>query len=312
MDAGTIVFGADGSVPGIVKAAENAKAFLEARGRRNVRIAYYKGSDEEPFSIMSDMYLQGVDTFCILPLAIAEGRMTVKLMPQSLHLPDNSGSWTMIGSHDVAARFSTALGRDTRMAEAIVSKFGEPRPDVGILVLSRGSRLTQSRKTAEWYAGKLQDAGWNATAAFLHHGTTASEAARMLASAGCYRAVILPLVVASDTASAAEAIESVKIEKEVLEPVALWDAFLEILDSKVPEKWRSGRRLEDELGHYGVHLLDHRVGHLGDPAVGIHEGYIAILDGGLDDRFRHDVGIVVSVEIDCKLAHLEGDNTNSI
>jgi len=312
MDAGTIVFGADGSVPGIVKAAENAKAFLEARGRRNVRIAYYKGSDEEPFSIMSDMYSHGVDTFCILPLAIAEGRMTVKLMPKSLHLPDSSGSWTMIGSHDVATRFSTALGRDSRMAMAITARLGEPQPDVGVLVLSRGSELTQSRKTAEWYAGKLQDAGWRACAAFLHYGITASKAAGTLASAGCDRIVILPLMVASDSASAEEAIRSVKIEKKVLEPVALWDEFLEILDSKVPEKWRSGRRLEDELGHYGVHLLDHRVGHLGDPAVGIHEGYIAVLDGGLDDRFRHDVGIVVSVEIDCELAHLEVDNTNSI
>lgn len=304
MDAGTIVFGADRSIPGIVRAAESAKAFLEARGRRNVRIAYYKGSDEEPFSVMSDMYSHGVDTFCILPLAIAEGRMTVKLMPQSLHLPDNSGSWTMIGSHDVATRFSTALGRDTRMAEAIVSRLGEPQSGVGVLVLSRGSELTQSRKTAEWYAGKLRDAGWRATAAFLHHGMTASEAASMLASEGCERMVILPLMVASDTASAAEAMESVKNEKEILEPVALWDAFLEILDSKVPEKWRSGRRLEDELGHDGVDLLDHRVGHLDNPAVGVHEGDVALLDGGLDDRFRHNVGIVVSVEIDCELAHL--------
>ena len=312
MDAGTIVFGADRSVPGIVRAAESAKAFLEARGRRNVHIAYYKGSDEEPFSVMSSMYSRGVDTFCILPLAIAEGRMTVKLMPKSLHLPDNSGSWTMIGSHDVATRFSTALGRDSRMASAIISELGDPESGVGILVLSRGSELTQSRKTAEWYAGKLQDAGWKASAAFLHHGTPASEAAKMLASEGCGKIVILPLLVASDTASAIEAIDSVKIEKEVLEPVALWDAFLEILNSKVPEKWRSGRGLEDELGHDGVHLLDERIGHLGDLAVGVHESDVALLDGGLDDRFRYDVGVVVSVEIDCELAHLNGDNTNSI
>jgi sirohydrochlorin ferrochelatase len=312
MDAGTIVFGADGSVPGIVRAAESAKAFLEARGRRNVRIAYYKGSDEEPFSVMSGMYSNGVDTFCILPLAIAEGRMTVKLMPQSLHLPDNSGSWTMVGSHDVATRFSTALGRDSRMASAIAARLGEPMEDTGVLVLSRGSDLTQSRKTAEWYAGKLHDAGWKTAAAFLHHGITASEASQKLSSAGCRRIVVLPLMVASDTASAVEAVNSIRTEKEVLEPVALWDAFLEILDSKVPEKWRSSCGLEDELGHDGVHLLDHRIGHLGDLAVGIHEGDVTLLDCGLDHGFRYDVGVVVSVEIDCELAHLEGDNTNSI
>jgi len=312
MDAGTIVFGADRRVPGIVRAAESAKAFLEARGRRNVRIAYFKGSDEEPFSVMSGMYSRGVDTFCILPLAIAEGRMTVKLMPQSLHLPDNSGSWTMIGSHDVATRFSTALGRDSRMASAIAARLGEPMEDTGVLVLSRGSDLTQSRKTAEWYAGKLHDAGWKTAAAFLHHGITASEASQKLSSAGCRRIVVLPLMVASDTASAVEAVNSIRTEKEVLEPVALWDAFLEILDSKVPEKWRSSCGLEDELGHDGVHLLDHRIGHLGDLAVGIHEGDVTLLDGGLDHGFRYDVGVVVSVEIDCELAHLEGDNTNSI
>ncbi len=115
MKTGIIVLGQHSDSPGGRRVAERFAEHLESKGRKTVRVAYHSGSPGAE-EVMLSMNREGVDTFSIVPLSVSEGRKTVWLMPKGLRLPDNFGSWTMIGGKDVATRFATALGADPRMS----------------------------------------------------------------------------------------------------------------------------------------------------------------------------------------------------
>lgn len=240
MKAGTIVLAQHSRNPGEVRFAERCADYLRSRGRKNVRVAFHSGTPGSN-EVLEEMFVKdGVDTFCILPLAIAEGNQTVWNMPKGMGLPDNSGSWRMVGEHDVATRFATALGRSGYMAEAIVRRMGPPAPEEGILLLAYGSALSQSGKTAEYYAGALRAAGWKAACGYANHGCTAAEAAEELRGEGCTSIRVLPLCISVDGRSISNAIASLgktDVPATILEPISGYEEFLEILDSKVPEDW---------------------------------------------------------------------------
>ncbi len=217
-----------------VSFAERCAAYLRSKGRSNVRVAYH---DRDSCEILEDMFVtDGIDTFCILPITIAEGNQTIWNMPKRLGLPDNAGSWRMVGEHDVATRFSTALGRNPRMAEAILETLGTPSDDVGILILAHGSELSLSEKTAEYYAEVLRMNGWKAECGFARFGRAAAEASEALRDRGCGTIRILPLSITADGEHMRKAILSAG-PAEILEPISNLPVFFEILDSKVPEDW---------------------------------------------------------------------------
>ena len=142
----------------------------------------------------------------------------------------------MVGEHDVATRFATALGRDSRMAEAILEYLGVPSDDAGILLLAHGSELSMSGKTAEYYAEVIREAGWKAECGFARFGRTTSEAVASLREKGCKTIRILPLSITVEGRYTRDAIASAG-PAELLEPISGLPAFLEIIDSKVPEDW---------------------------------------------------------------------------
>ena len=234
MKTGVIVLGMHSRIPAEVSFAEQCAEYLRSRGRKNVRVAYH---DRDSCEVLESMFVSdGIDTFCILPITVAEGNQTVWNMPRRIGLPDNAGSWRMVGEHDIATRFSTALGRDPRMAEAILEMLGSPSDDSGILLLAHGSELSLSAKTAEYYAEALRLNGWKAECGFARFGRPSAEAAQSLRGQGCPKVRILPLSITVDGGYMQNAIESVG-EAELLEPVSRLPVFLEILDSKVPEDW---------------------------------------------------------------------------
>ena len=236
MKTGIIVLGMHSDIPSEVAVAERCASFLVSKGRKNVRVAFHRGSPSSADVIERMFTEEGVDTFCILPLTVAEGNQTVWNMPKRMGLPDNAGSWRMVGDHDVATRFSTALGRDPRMAKAIVEHLGKPSQNDGILLLAYGSELSMSAKTAEYYAEALRDGGWIAECAFARFGRTVAEAMESLRERGCGRIKVLPLSITADGKYMKNALTSAG-PAEVLCPVSGLPAFLEILDSKVPEDW---------------------------------------------------------------------------
>ena len=221
-------------IPAEVSFAERCASYLRSKGRKNVRVAYH---DRDSCQALEDMFVsEGIDTFCILPITVAEGNQTVWNMPKTLGLPDNAGSWRMVGKHDIATRFSTALGRDPRMAEAILDMLGTPSDDTGILLLAHGSELSMSAKTAEYYAEVLRMNGWRAECGFARFGKTAEEASQSLREQGCGRIRVLPLSITVSGRHMRAAVDSAG-HAELLEPISSLTAFLEILDSKVPEDW---------------------------------------------------------------------------
>ena len=234
MKTGVIVLGMHSCIPAEVSFAEQCAEYLRSRGRKNVRVAYH---DRDSCEVLESMFVSdGIDTFCILPITVAEGNQTVWNMPRRIGLPDNAGSWRMVGEHDIATRFSTALGRDPRMAEAILEMLGSPSDDSGILLLAHGSELSMSAKTAEYYAEALRLNGWKAECGFARFGRSSAEAAQSLRGQGCVRIRILPLSITVDGGYMQKAIESAGAA-ELLEPVSRLPVFLEILASKVPEDW---------------------------------------------------------------------------
>lgn len=191
---------------------------------------------------MENMFTsEGIDTFCILPLAIAEGNMTTWLMPRRLGLPDSSGSWRMMGKHDIATRFGTALGTSEVMADAILRNIGEPERGTGIIFLARGSKMSQSEKVAEYYSSKIKSAGWHSRAAFARFGpNNVPGVISVLKSEGCSNLMLVPLFISTTGASYARAmadLENAEIDFIETKPVSEYPEFMEIMDSKVPKSW---------------------------------------------------------------------------
>ena len=236
MKTGVIVLAMHSHIPAEVSFAERCADHLRSEGRKNVCVAYHFGEPDSCQTLESMFTDEGIDTFCILPLTVAEGNQTVWNMPKKLGLPDNAGSWRMVGEHDVATRFATALGRDSRMAEAILEYLGAPSDDAGILLLAHGSELSMSGKTAEFYAEVIREAGWKAECGFARFGRTTSEAVASLREKGCRTIRILPLSITVEGRYMRDAIASAG-PAELLEPISGLPAFLEIIDSKVPEDW---------------------------------------------------------------------------
>ena len=241
MKTGIIVLGKNSANEREREAVEKCCRYLADHEHRNVRSAFHLG---EPRSdkVLKKMFLEeGIDTFCILPMAIAEGNLTIWDMPKRLGLPDNSGSWTMIGNHDVAIRFSTAMGFSGYMANAMLARLGCPPPGTGAVVLAHGSRLSLSQKTAERYAAYLEDNGWKTACAFTETGSaTVTDAVDVLSSAGCKRIVVIPLFIGTDGKSYLRTVKELNdsgIEYTVTEPVSEYPEFLEVLESKVPDDW---------------------------------------------------------------------------
>ena len=220
--------------------ADRTVRYLESKGRSNVFSAFLYGDD--PYHVMSSKFEEeGVDTFAVIPLCISEGKLSIWDMPAAIHLPDNSGSWTMVGEHDVAIRFTTAMGRSPAIADAIADGLGDPEDGTGILVLAYGSDLSQSASTAEYYRDRIQSRGWKAACGYTGRGSPdAEEAARGLLSEGCTEITVVPLFTTFTGKSASKArsiLDGMEADIRYTEPVSSLDEFLELIDSKVPEGW---------------------------------------------------------------------------
>ncbi len=241
MKTGIIVLGHDSNSRQCRKIIDDICVDLRKDGFKNVFPAFHFGEPRSDSVIRSMFTDHGIDTFCILPIAFSEGNMTIWKMPQQLGLPDNSGSWMMICEHDVATRFATAMGASDTMAEAIIERIGAPDSDTGIIVLTHGSELSLSEKTAEFYSACLTESGWKTCCAYSKTGPRdIVEAADELKDMGCRKFKVLPLSVTTDGRYFLDSIrkmESTGADFEVLGPVSSYPEFYDILRSKVPEDW---------------------------------------------------------------------------
>ena len=241
MRTGVIVLARSPGTDG--KVAQRCADFLSSKGRKDVRIGYWK-AEPDVFDLMTSMHDEGIDTFSILPLSISEGKNTVWLMPKAVSIPDNCGSWTMIDGKDVAIRFATALGADDRMADAILEELGRPEDDVPVLIMTRGSPFSYSGKDVNYYSAILRDAGWQVFSVSLHYGDGFDPVIERLRSSGARRMKVVPFLVSSESNSFRQMDDGIRrisdglgIGIEILPTVTDLPAYLDILDSKVPKGW---------------------------------------------------------------------------
>ncbi len=241
MKTGIIVLGRDSCNESENRTVMRCCEYLREHGHRNVFPAFHFGGPRSD-DVVREMFLRdGIDTFSILPLAAAEGNMTIWHMPKQIGLPDNSGSWAMIGEHDIAVRFATALGRSARMAKAIMSEIGEPYEGCGALILYKSSELSIARKVADYYTEAVRSIGWTAECCGCP-GSAGSleETVRRLRDEGCSKLTVIPLFVSAGGRQYEDAVRELDgagAEYVLSPPLSEYREFYEILESKVPEGW---------------------------------------------------------------------------
>ena len=239
MKTGVIVYGTDSDNPSECATIEGIVSFLDARGHKNVRAGFYHG-DPGADKVMYEMFEDGVDTFAILPMVLAEGRMSIWLMPEKIHLPDNCGSWTIIDGKDVATRFATALGFDVGIASDILKSIGSPERGKGVILIARGSPLSICEKTVKSYVKFLQEAGWTAECAFMKHGRTIHEVIEDISSKGINDVCVVPMFIGPsektlDAITGSISDKGMKIN--ICPKISEFDSFLAALESKIPNGW---------------------------------------------------------------------------
>ena len=239
MKPGIIVLAQHASSEGERAVAERCTDLLVRNGRRNVRIAFHYGTPSSDY-VMTEMNKDGVDTFVILPLSVSEGKMTVWEMPKKLGLPDNCGSWRMMGGKDVATRFATALGKNYALADELSLREGDAEQDTALLFLAYGSETHDCEDTARFYSDRLEEKGWKTELAFCKHGRTVDEAISSIKNSEISKIRVIPLFIAFDGRNAEIAkdqIENSGLEVVFSKPISDLVSFYKILDSKVPEGW---------------------------------------------------------------------------
>jgi sirohydrochlorin ferrochelatase len=238
---GIIVLGHDSESPQGRSIVMKICSYLESKGHRNVFPAFHIGEPRSNGVIRMMFEEHGVDTFSILPVMISEGNLTIWNMPKRIGLPDNSGSWMMVGEHDVATRFATAMGASDVMADAILSRLGRPDADTGVIILTHGSELSLAERTADYYSERVKGSGWRSTSAYTKTGPRdIGQAVRELQNEGCRRFMIVPLTVTTDGRYFSRSIEELNamgVDYEIFGPVSGYPEFLQIMESKVPEDW---------------------------------------------------------------------------
>ena len=241
MKTGIIVLGPDSGSPQGHSIVPRICSYLEGKGHRNVFPAFHIGEPRSDEVIKRMFEENGIDTFTILPVMISEGNLTIWNMPKKIGLPDNSGSWMMIGEHDVATRFATAMGTSDVMADAMISRLGDPDDGAGVIILAHGSELSLAEKTAEYYSERLEESGWESVCAYTKTGPKdIVQAAKELQENGCRKIRIIPLTVTTDGRhfkGSMEKLDASGVDYELLEPVSEYPEFLQIIESKVPEDW---------------------------------------------------------------------------
>lgn len=244
MKTGIIILGIDSEHEGLRPFARRCADSLINRGRKNVFVAYGRG---EPFAadVMRRMHDEGTDTFSILPLAISEGKHTVWLLPGSVRLPDNFGSWTMIDGKDVATRFSTALGSDPRIADALVRREGGPHTSEAVVLVNRGSPHSSTERDIGFYTEAFRDAGWRAEHASTVHGNDIAKTAKGLVDEGFSRIRVIPISIrfcGRFSSSVKDALKGIDADISYSEPLTELPEYIDALDSKIPDRWRMSDR----------------------------------------------------------------------
>jgi len=219
---------------------------LRERGHKDVRVAYHKGNPgiEET---LRGMNVHGMNnTFVVIPLLLSEGDLSTWVLPKKMAMPDNSCSYTYLTGMHIAIRFSTAIGESDALSETVLKRVKEKgaHKDDGILLVSKGSRLSMNVKTLNRIAGYVEGHGFgNVSLAVLDgEGPSIASSIGSLMEKDVKRLIIVPLFL-TQCRSVTETIPSLVRDSCHLIPVLFADVIgtdeliLDDMDKKIPEGW---------------------------------------------------------------------------
>lgn len=225
---------------------------LVSKGHDNVCVSFVDG-DPGAEDVLRSLANGGVDSVMVFPLTIAEGRLTVDVMPKLLGMPDNSCSYTYVEGRNVTIRFMTALGEDTQILETFYNRAVEAGidPHCGVLVLSRGSMYSSNRRMADKLSNMFRERGFpNIVSCSMKHGNTSiTDAVHELVSLGALSIIILPMFLSdcsyrtyldselgfSDRGFVL--FQGVNIPVIVSRPLDFDQSLVDSIDVRIPEGW---------------------------------------------------------------------------
>lgn len=141
MTKGLMIVGYGTRKGNLEQVLETQKKRLEARGRKNVYIAYFRVSHPTVPEALAQMAADGVDDVLVAPYYIAEGSLTRKLIPQKLGIQGQEGT-ADVGGKKVRIRFSAAFAKHPQLTDIVCDKIadmGGCQKDA-ILLMGHGSR----------------------------------------------------------------------------------------------------------------------------------------------------------------------------
>ena len=219
---------------------------LREKGHKDVRTAYHKGSPSIE-ETLKNMNVHGMNnTFVVIPMLLSEGDLSTWVLPKEMGMPDNSCSYTYLTGTHIAIRFSTAIGESEALSETVLKRIREKgaNSDDGILLVSKGSRLSMNLKSMNRIAGYVEGHGFKNVSIAVLDGEGPSVAASIanLMEKDVKRLIIVPLFL-TECKSVTEAIPSLVRDSCLLIPVEFADVIgrdeqiLDDMEKKIPEGW---------------------------------------------------------------------------
>lgn len=201
MSKGILIIGYGTRTGNLKEVLERTAARLRARGRKNVHICYFRVSSPTIQEAMSRMVRDGVDDILGVPYYIAEGRLTLEMIPEKMGIGATTGTKTVVDGKRINASLAPAFGMNRVLTEIAFDRIAEAGAsfDDGILIMGHGSRdvFSSNEAIVRVNAERIQNRGYKhvvyAFNEFVEPGI--SEGVDMLAAQGVSRIVCVPLFI---------------------------------------------------------------------------------------------------------------------
>lgn len=203
MTKGILLIGYGTRTGNLCEILERQAARLRARGRENVYVAYYRVSEPSIEEAVDTMVADGVDDILGIPYYIAEGRLTMELIPEKMGIGTATTSKREVGGKTVRLSLSPAFGMTRTLTDIACDRIADAggSMDSGILVIGHGSRDVSGSNQAivQINADRLKEMGYNHVAyGFNEFNEPAiTDALEDLVSRGVEDVVVVPLFIAS-------------------------------------------------------------------------------------------------------------------
>lgn len=206
-----------------------------------------------PEEVLRSLAESGSDTVMIFPLTIAEGPLTVEIMPGRIGMPDNSCSYTYVGSINVTIRFMTALGQDPNVLDAVFGNAVDSgaKPGDGVVILLRDQKTSSGTRMAERIAETFRSHGFPDVeiCSIDHGGSPIGPAVERLVSKGCPSVVVAPMFLTDApyadllknelgiTGGGSAKVGDSDIRVIVSEPIGHGRAIIDSVCERIPDDW---------------------------------------------------------------------------